>query len=63
MTVFWVAALFSMVKVYQRFRGIATSIALMTEAASTSETPVNFYQTTRRYNPEDRHLHSRTLLV
>jgi hypothetical protein len=26
------------------------------EAASTSETMVNFYQTTQRYNPEDSHL-------
>jgi hypothetical protein len=25
----------------------------MMEAARTSETSVNFYQTTRRYNPED----------
>jgi hypothetical protein len=31
-------------------------IALMMEAASTSETLVNFYQTTWRYNPEDSHL-------
>jgi hypothetical protein len=31
----------------------------MMEAASTSETSVNFYQTTRRYNPEDSHLHAR----
>jgi hypothetical protein len=31
--------------------------ALMMEAASTSETFVNFYETTRRYNPEDSHLH------
>jgi hypothetical protein len=31
----------------------------MMEAASTSETSVNFYQTTRRYNPEDSHFHSR----
>jgi hypothetical protein len=31
-------------------------IALMMEAASTSETLVNFYHTTRRYNPEDSHL-------
>jgi hypothetical protein len=31
----------------------------MMEAASASETLVNFYQTTRRYNPEDNHLHSR----
>jgi hypothetical protein len=37
------------------------SIALMMEAASTSETSVNFYQTTRRYNPEDGHLHTRRL--
>jgi hypothetical protein len=28
------------------------------EAASTSETLVKFYQTTRRYNPEDSHLRS-----
>jgi hypothetical protein len=31
-------------------------IALMMEAAKTSETLVKFYQTTRRYNPEDSHL-------
>jgi hypothetical protein len=32
-------------------------IALMMEAARTSETLVNFfYQTTRRYNSEDSHL-------
>jgi hypothetical protein len=30
------------------------SIALMMEAASISETSVNFYQTTRRNNPEDK---------
>jgi hypothetical protein len=36
-------------------------VALMMEAARTSETLVNFYQTKRRYNPEDSHLrtHSR----
>jgi hypothetical protein len=28
----------------------------MMEAAGTSETLVNFYQTTRLYNPEDSHL-------
>jgi hypothetical protein len=33
-------------------------IALMMEAASTSEMSVNFYQTTQRYNPEDSHLHT-----
>jgi hypothetical protein len=31
-------------------------IALMMEAASASETLVNLYQSTRRYNPEDSHL-------
>jgi hypothetical protein len=34
-------------------------IALMMEAASTSETSVNVYQTTRRNNPGDSHLHTR----
>jgi hypothetical protein len=28
----------------------------MMEAARSSKTLVNFYQTTRRYNPEDSHL-------
>jgi hypothetical protein len=32
-------------------------IALMMEAARSSETLVNVNQTTRRYNPEDSHLH------
>jgi hypothetical protein len=32
--------------------------ALMMGAARTSETLVNFYQTTRRYNLEDSHLRS-----
>jgi hypothetical protein len=32
------------------------TIAMMMEAAGTSETLVNFYQTTRSYNPEDSHL-------
>jgi hypothetical protein len=40
MVVFWVVAL----------------IALMMEAANTSEMSVNFCQTTRRYSPEDSHL-------
>jgi hypothetical protein len=31
-------------------------IALMMEAARTSETLANFYETTRRYNPDDSHL-------
>jgi hypothetical protein len=43
MAVFWVAA-------------PSTLVDLMMEAARASETLVNFYQTTRRYNPEDSHL-------
>jgi hypothetical protein len=33
-------------------------IALMMEGARASETLVNFYQTTRRYNPDDSNLHT-----
>jgi hypothetical protein len=33
-------------------------VALLMEAARTSETLVNFYQTTRCYNPEDINLHT-----
>jgi hypothetical protein len=33
--------------------------ALMMEEVSTSETPVNLYQTTRRNIPEDSHLQTR----
>jgi hypothetical protein len=33
-------------------------IALMMEAARTSETLVNFYQTTLHYNPEDNYLNT-----
>jgi hypothetical protein len=33
------------------------AIVLMMLAVSTSETSVNFYQTTRRNIPEDSHLH------
>jgi hypothetical protein len=35
----------------------------MMEAASTSETSTNFYQTTRRNNPEDSHLQEITCLL
>jgi hypothetical protein len=34
-------------------------IALMVVAACISETTVNFFQTTRRNNPEESHLHTR----
>jgi hypothetical protein len=46
MAVFWVVAR----------RVVIAMIALMMEAARTSETLVNFYQTTRRYNQEGSHL-------
>jgi hypothetical protein len=38
------------------FWDVAPGIALMMEAVNTSETSVNFYQTTRRNIPEDSHL-------
>jgi hypothetical protein len=39
------------------FLACSLLITLMMEAASTSETSVNFYQTTWHNNPEDSHLH------
>jgi hypothetical protein len=36
-------------------------IALMMEAVNTSETLVNFYETTLRNIPEDSHLHTRVV--
>jgi hypothetical protein len=70
MAVFWVVAPCSLVEVYQRFTGpcylhyhhgattqkMMDDDQMMMEVATTSETLVNFYQTTRRYNPEDSHL-------
>jgi hypothetical protein len=38
---------------------IIRAVSMPRAAASTSETSVNFYQTTRRNNPEYSHLHSR----
>jgi hypothetical protein len=57
--VFWVVGPYSPLDVYRRFRGarcLHHQGALPMEAARTSETSVNFYQTTRRNNPEDIHL-------
>jgi hypothetical protein len=48
MAVFWIVAPCSLVE----------AITLMMEAASTSETSVNFYQTTRRNNPKDSNLNT-----
>jgi hypothetical protein len=44
---------------FEVITAVSMKVALMMEAASTSETPVNFYQTTRRKNSEDSHLHTR----
>jgi hypothetical protein len=57
----WVVAPCKLVRAYRRFRGLYCLhplIALMMEAVQTSETLVNSYQSTRRYNPEDGNLHS-----
>jgi hypothetical protein len=64
MTVFWVFAPCSLAvhRAISKPRAIklllarGLLIALMMEAASISETLVNFYQTTRRNNSEDSHL-------
>jgi hypothetical protein len=67
MAVFWVVAPCSLVEVYQRFRGprcLHHQGDHQTHrpgdgGVRISETLVNFYHTTRRYNPEDNHLHTR----
>jgi hypothetical protein len=59
MAVFWVVAPCSLIEIYQRFRRICCLNHQVDGAACTSETSVNFYQTTRCYNPEDSHLHTR----
>jgi hypothetical protein len=60
MAVFWIAAPFSLVEVYHCLEVLAVSIIrAMDTAENTSETSVNLYQTTCRYNPEDSHLRSR----
>jgi hypothetical protein len=60
MTIFWVVVLHSLKEVYWHFRGACCLhhhiIALMMDAASTSETLLNFHQATWRNNPEDSHL-------
>jgi hypothetical protein len=54
--------------VWQKFTDVSEILAasiirslsvLMMEAASTSETSANFYQTTRRNNSEDSHIFTR----
>jgi hypothetical protein len=61
MTVFWDVAPCNLVEVYRRFRGacclhqqgVGFIIVLIMEAASTSETSVNFYNAARRNISED----------
>jgi hypothetical protein len=54
MAAFWVVSTCSLVEAYRRF----LLIALMMDAANTSETSVNFKQTSRPNNPEDSHFRS-----
>jgi hypothetical protein len=59
MAVFWVVAPCHLVEVYRRFRGACCHHhALIIQAANTSETSANLYQTTRRINLEDSHHHT-----
>jgi hypothetical protein len=51
MAVFCTVASWSLLENDRRFRG--DLIALMMAAVSTSETSVNFYQTTRHNKPQD----------
>jgi hypothetical protein len=64
MAVFWVVETCRQVEVvwYDWYedsviRAMSSLDALMMEAVQTCETLVNSYQSTRRYNPDDRHLH------
>jgi hypothetical protein len=67
MAVFWVVVPCSLIEVYNISEIIAASIIrVMTHLpdnriVETSETMVNFYQTTWRYNPEDSHLNTTTV--
>jgi hypothetical protein len=53
MIAFWLIASCSLVVVGRSFRGRYFIIALMMEAVCTSEMPVSFNVTTRRYTTED----------
>jgi hypothetical protein len=56
MTAFYDVEPCSLVEVDRHFRGYYCLIALMMEAVSTSETSVNFYETTWRDIPEGCHI-------
>jgi hypothetical protein len=59
MTVFRIVAPCSLVEVHRRFRSACCLYHQGDDAANTFETSVNFYQATRRNNPEDSNLHTR----
>jgi DNA-binding Lrp family transcriptional regulator len=61
MTVFWDVSLAEITNdsVFIAACTANANICLMMEAVSTTETVVNFYQTTWRSIPEDIHLHTR----
>jgi hypothetical protein len=48
---------------FANFRKKAAFVALMMEAVQTSETLVNSYQSTRRYNAEDSHVLSNIVVL
>jgi hypothetical protein len=56
-TVFWDVSPCSLTEVHRLFRMLAASvIALIMEASSASETPIDFCHTTRHNITEDSHL-------
>jgi hypothetical protein len=59
MAVFCIVAPWSLIEVYGRFRGAFCLIRAVMEGVRACETSVNSYQSTRRNNPEDSHLHTR----
>jgi hypothetical protein len=63
MAVVSVVAPCNLIEVYRRFRGACClhhqgDDHLKLEGATISETSVNFYETTQRYNPEDSQLYT-----
>jgi hypothetical protein len=63
MAFFWVVAPYSLVEIYQRFRGPCCLHHHRPNDGGSKvlETLTNFYQTTRRYNLEDSHLRTNRL--
>jgi hypothetical protein len=60
MIVFWDVAPSSLVEVHRRFRG---AHCLHHQDDRTSETPINFYETTRRNIPQDSYFNIASLLL